>query len=90
MNNFVVQKYRKKPVVIEAIEWNGANADLVLDFVCGSDRKIERVGDRISIETLEGTMYADIGDYIIKGISGEFYLCKPQIFLKTYEKVNVF
>lgn len=89
MNNFVVQKYRKKPVVIEAIEWNGANADLVLDFACGSDRKIEKVGDKISIETLEGTMYADIGDYIIKGISGEFYPCKPQIFRKTYEKLNI-
>lgn len=45
-------------------------------------------GEYLSIETLEGTMRADINDYIIKGVNGEFYPCKPDIFEKTYEKVK--
>ena len=81
-------KYRKKPVVIEAIQWNGDNANEVRDFVKDSLRKFEYGSNYIAIETLEGTMMADMGDYIIKGIKGEFYPCKPDIFEQTYDLVD--
>ncbi len=80
-------KYRKKPVVIEAIQFNGRNSADIHEF-CG-DKVREPVGkDYLEIETLEGVHIASPGDYIIKGIKGEFYPCKPDIFELTYEKVE--
>ena len=79
-------KYRKKPVVIEAIQFNGENQSDVAEFM-GEMIRANFFPD-ILIETLEGTMKANIGDYIIKGVKGEFYPCKPDIFEATYEKVN--
>lgn len=91
-------KYRKKPIVIDAIQWNGKNMVEIADFAKDSIEFNEiRQGDAenkipvqydLSIKTLEGIMQASIGDYIIKGINGEFYACKPEIFEKTYEKVD--
>ena len=91
-------KYRKKPVVIEAMQLTGeppVECDLVLARIAGwlsahgSDFHV--VGDRrpfgLSIETLEGVMRADHGDYIIRGVQGEFYPCKPDIFEATYDPV---
>jgi hypothetical protein len=80
-------RYRKKPVVIEALLWSGSNAPDVADFLgssptFGSDG---RGAHWVEISTLEGTMRADKGDYIIKGIQGEFYPCKPDIFEATYD-----
>ena len=72
--------YRKKPVIIEAVQWLG-NKEEVKSFYpeyCFDDGVVY-------IDTLEGTMKAKHGDYIIKGVSGEFYPCKPDIFEKTYE-----
>ena len=77
-------KYRKKPVVIEAIQWNGENTMEILKWV-GNKAYFH---DSIYIKTLEGDHKATIGDYIIKGIKGEFYPCKPDIFEMTYEKVD--
>ena len=75
-------KYRKKPVVIEAVQWNGKNHDEMESFVGLS----AGVGlDYVWITTLEGTMQASKGDYVIKGVQGEFYPCKPDIFEATYE-----
>lgn len=80
-------KYRKKPIVIEAIHFNGRNSADIHEF-CG-DKVREPVGkDYLEIETLEGIHIASPGDYIIKGIKGEFYPCKPDIFEMTYEKVD--
>ena len=98
-------KYRKKPVVIEAIQFK-----LIEKIPCKhgiakkyNDLEIAEFMDKairvktipngssegkIEIETLEGTMIASVGDYIIKGVNGEFYPCKPDIFHKTYEKVE--
>jgi len=81
-------KFRKKPVVIEAIQFTGENAQEIMDFT--KEPKVPRVikwqdGGFISIETLEGTMLANKGDWIICGIKGEFYPCKPDIFEATYE-----
>lgn len=79
------KKYRKKPVIIEAIQWAGKNLSEIDNFVGGS---IANKGTILIIHTLEGDMEASIGDYIIKGVNGEFYPCKPDIFDKTYEEVT--
>lgn len=80
-----MDKYRKKPVIIEAEQFN--NSADIHEF-CGENVR-ELVGeDYLEIVTLEGVMRASKGDYIIKGISGEFYPCKPDIFEMTYEKVD--
>lgn len=78
--------YRKKPVVIEAVQWNGSNMTEIAEFSKGSKRYIEFAGNICRIETLEGIMTANLGDYIIKGVKGEFYPCKPDIFKETYEE----
>jgi len=84
-------KFRKKPVVVEAIRWTGKNCDEIAEFLRGV--LLERLGFIIqdapfTIVTLEGNHRADIGDWIIKGVKGEFYPCKPDIFEQTYEQVE--
>ena len=78
-------KLRKKPVVIEAVQWIGNNLSEIQRFYRPNEILI---GDKIVIRTLEGTMTADKGDWILKGIKGEYYPCKPDIFAETYEKVE--
>ncbi|BAH06747.1 hypothetical protein [Clostridium kluyveri] len=80
-------KYIKKPVVIEAKKYNGHNINSIDEFI-GNGRGYQYKKGVLYINTLEGRMKASIGDYIIKGINGEFYPCKPNIFEKTYEKVD--
>ncbi|CAG5707444.1 TPA: hypothetical protein ACLYDT_001122 [Streptococcus pneumoniae] len=79
-------KYRKKPVVVEAVQWNGNNHKEVIDF---AENKIwfDALGN-IWIATLEGDMVAKKGDYIIKGVQGEYYPCKLDIFAEIYEKTE--
>lgn len=74
-------QYRKKPVVIDAVQWKGDNIEEVMLLCSGSDREIgeDLVGDSLSIKTLEGTMTASKEDFIIKGVKGEIYPCKPDI-----------
>jgi len=83
-------KYRKRPVVIEAVQWKkNMQVYEVIQLLKGGYRKITRNPDgTLFIETLEGTMKANIDDYIIKGVNGEFYPVKPDIFKQTYEKVS--
>ena len=82
-------KYRKKPVVIEAVQWTGINGIEVHSFLSGGTRPFQTDKDmRIEIETLEGVVTASVGDWIIRGISGEHYPCKPDIFEQTYELVT--
>ena len=90
-------KYRKKPVVIEAFkfyvdafpDWftNAVTKNKVILHDCNYNKKSFKVA-RCEIKTLEGTMVAHEGDYIIKGIKGELYPCKPDIFEETYEEVG--
>lgn len=61
-------KYRKKPVIIEAIQWNGNNETEIANFTKGSGRYIEFEGNIVRIETLEGIMSASLNDFIIKGV----------------------
>ena len=83
--------YRKKPVVIEARQLSRENGPELAAWSGGGWFSLFGRGDRgedishVSIQTLEGTMRADLGDWIIKGVSGEFYPCKPDIFAATYE-----
>lgn len=79
-------KYRKKPVVIEAMVFNGT-LDMAQAIAKWMGKPFDWVGtpDVLEIPTLEGVMTATKGDYIIKGIKGEFYPCKPDIFLSSYE-----
>ena len=81
-----MKKYRKKPVVIEAVklEHNTDSQDKIIAWGVGEIKKGADGG--LKIPTLEGDMRAQTGDYIIKGISGEFYPCKPDIFKATYEE----
>ncbi len=81
-------KYRKKPVVIEAVQWDGTNvADIRDHFGPFLNWAFLPFEDAITIETLEGTHRASKGDWIIRGVKNEFYPCKPDIFGATYEAV---
>ncbi len=97
----MIKKYIKKPVQIEAIQLKEDNIIEVFDFLDGVNYKETKSSEEledfseamleqgyIEIETLEGMMKASFGDYIIKGIKGEFYPCKPDIFIATYEEVR--
>lgn len=79
--------YRKKPIVIKAMQLNFSNRDKILDFAKGHITLSWRDGylEGAYVQTLEGYMYASYGDYIIRGVDGEYYPCKPGIFEKTYE-----
>lgn len=78
-------KYRKRPVVVEAIEWQDGKWDEIVAFGC---KCAQDQDDNLLIPTLEGILYANPGDYIIKDVKGEFYPCKPDIFEMTYEVVD--
>lgn len=82
-------RYRKKTVVIEAVKWNGDKVSEVVDWVREAleDNTLFRMGCNVIVDTLEGKMKASPGDYIIKGVQGELYPCKPDIFEKTYDKI---
>ena len=89
-----MEKYRKKPVVIDAVQLTMANRQAISTIIAAAGYNVRhaskppmRAVTGIVIETLEGDMIADFGDWIIKGVQGEFYPCKPDIFEKTYEKV---
>lgn len=84
------KRYRKRPVIIEAVLFAGSeqSADEVAEW-CGGVKWVRHVVTDewvVSIPTLEGWMTASPGDYIIRGVQGEFYPCKPDIFAATYEE----
>lgn len=87
--------YRKKPVIIEAVQFTGDNKQEIIDFMRihneGNRLHFEDIKDlspeKVIIHTLEGDVTASRGDWIIKGVQGEFYPCKPDIFEATYEVV---
>jgi len=83
-------KYRKRPVVIEAFQYDGENCRSAAEFVGETHEDDDLCCDShvYRIETLEGIMSANPGDWIIKGVKGEFYPCKPDIFEATYEAVG--
>lgn len=100
-------RYRKKPVVIDAVQWTGTNKREMFNFLTNNNFPEEymesdfpivsdnfyidkwKVPGGLVIKTLEGEHLASIGDYIIRGVHGEYYPCKPDIFRETYEEVEV-
>lgn len=85
-------KFRKKPVVIEAVQFTGTNAHEISAWAARPDRNalIEEFpkGHGLVIKTMEGNMQAIPNDWIIRGVKGEFYPCKPDVFVATYEPVD--
>ena len=81
-----MKKYVKKPIVVEAVQYNGNNVQEILNF-CGGTVVVGMLNE-ITIKTLEGPLHVSDGDFIIKGVEGEFYPCKPDIFEKTYDVVE--
>ena len=79
------EKFRKKPVVIEAVKFSGNNYEQVKAFLGYPPQYIDQALTQLRIYTLEGQHVASVGDWIIKGVKGEFYACKPDIFAMTYE-----
>ena len=88
-------RYRKRPVEIEALQFTGGNSGQVAQFIIdgggtfrAETHPTDGAQDIFYIPTLEGEMRAVDGDWIIKGVQGEFYPCKPDIFAATYEAVE--
>lgn len=89
-------KYRKKPVVVEAFKWTGGinqleDPEWIIEEINKGNVWFYRSLTKLTtmkIITLEGVMTAQVGDYIIQGVNGEIYPCKPDIFEKTYEEVS--
>jgi len=83
-----MKKYIKRPITVEAIQWDGSveSAAEVIEFGLGSVMYSADLNKMIC-QTLEGSMVVGVNDYVIKGINGEFYPCKPDIFEKTYDEV---
>ena len=84
----MARAYKKKPVVVEAVQWTGENHAEMCEFI---DPEVFEIKPKegLIIHTLEGDHHASPGDYIIKGVNGEFYPCKPDIFAKTYEPATL-
>ena len=80
----MIKYYKKKPVIVAAVKWNGNNLQEVNTF---TDNKAMIKNNILIIPTLEGTMAAEVGSYVIKGVKGEYYPCREDIFEDTYEKV---
>ncbi len=94
VNNFKeilnMGKYRKKPIMIEAVQWSGKNIKELSSFT-GKDfyqKEVDIGTTDATVKTLEGELRAGQFDYIIKGVKGEHYPCKPDIFNATYEKIE--
>jgi hypothetical protein len=83
-------RFRKKPIIIEAVQFNGSNCFVVAAFMGLGDltgNNVLHSTDTPVIHTLEGDLTASPGDWIIKGVNGEFYPCKPDIFDKLYDPI---
>lgn len=78
-------RFRKKPVVIDAIEWTGENWGEVASFLVNANAKYDYDHGELALRTLEGQHIASHGDWIIRGVAGEVYPCKPEIFAQTYD-----
>jgi hypothetical protein len=88
MEKGVVRKFRKKPVTIEAMQLTDAKSVLdIEDWINSGDVGFSTNPPTLWIDTLEGRIEASVGDWIIKGVEGEFYPCKNEIFIKTYQEV---
>ena len=81
----MIKQYKKKPVVVSAVKWDGSNLQEINTF---TDNKAMVKNNTLIIPTLEGTMAAEVGSYIIKGVKVEYYPCRGDIFRDIYEEVK--
>jgi len=90
LKNSNIKKYRKKPIVVEAVRWDGREETYQQLLKRWKTDRVVRIGENNSlfIHTPEGVMEAKVGDFVIRGIKGEIYPCKPDIFKETYEEVG--
>lgn len=88
----MIKKYVKKPIPIEACQWTGSNRSEINAFAPKMTSYVYTLGDlnppQLTIHSLEGDERAKVGDYIVKGIRGEIYVCDKSIFEETYEEVT--
>lgn len=82
----MIKKYKTLPVVIEAVELTEKNVDFLMLWA-GLSVTISPDSQNYAVKTLEGVMHAQLGDYIIKGLRGEFYPCKADVFVKKYAEI---
>lgn len=89
MQGDIVRRFRKKPVVIEAMQTRddaiGSNLGIVANWITLNGGAATVRNGHLAITTLEGPLHVTPGDWVIRGVSGEFYPCKPDIFAATYE-----
>ena len=85
-----MKQYVKKPIPVSALQWTGKNIDEIKEFCTDSNGYVKcfTSGKTLWIQTREGQLKADFGDYIMRGIEGEFYPCGEQIFNKTYDEFH--
>jgi len=88
LKNSNIKKYRKKPIVVEAVRWDGREETYQQLLKRWKTDRVVRIGENNSlfIHTSEGVMEAKVGDFVIRGIKGEIYPCKSEIFKETYEE----
>ena len=91
----MIQRAKKKPVIIEYVQWTGTNVSEIMSFCGSAAHDIYQINlanmpveYSLIIKTLEGNMRVEPGDYIIKGVHGEFYPCKSNVFKETYEIID--
>lgn len=87
----MIKRYIKRPITVTAVQWDGRNTSEIRDFV-GRNALFRLEEDSFKptlfIKTLEGDMFANVGDFIIKGVQGEFYPCKEDVFYTTYGEIT--
>lgn len=97
MSELVAERFASRPKIIEAVPWDGTaeGATPIIDWILdhgGTARYHDAIGDapaRIAIDTLEGTMYANPGYRVIRGVKGEFYPCEAEIFAISYQPLAI-
>lgn len=85
MNKDIVRAYTKLPITIYAVQFNGVNIDIIREFTGGKLSAFSRKNNKFYINTLEGMMQVEVNDYVVRGIVGEFYTVRQDIFELTYE-----
>lgn len=86
MNRDVVNTYISIPKIKQAIQFNGVNIDLIREFTGAKSSAFHRKNNKFYINTLEGLMLVEVGDYVVRGIVGEFYAVRQDVFEQTYKE----
>jgi hypothetical protein len=90
MTDQIPVKYRKRPVVIEAMQLSRENIDAIFSWMSSTKEAEVETNDemKLCVKIVEGDLYAQEGDFVVRGTNGEFYLCKPDVFKKICEKAE--